>query len=88
MDTHKKYFIIHNNKLKYTSDTLDEAIKLVEKKVNKIVNYYQNELQESVYNIMVNIETLDKDEIRYDIIGNYKFTPIEVNTVFETFKII
>ena len=84
MDTHKKYFIIHNNNLKYISDTLDKAIKL-EKKVDKILNYYQNELEESVY---VNIETVDKDEIRYDIIVNYKFEDIEVNTVFETFKII
>ena len=82
------HFIIHNNNLKYTANTLDEAIKIVEEKIDKIVNYYQKELGDSVYNILVNIETDNKDEIKYNITGHYKFISIEINTVFETFKII
>lgn len=95
METAKKYFIIHNSNLKYTADTLDEAIKLVEKKVDKLATYYQTEIGDSVYNIIINIETENKSEIRYNITGHYKFVPngnvdmsIEVNTVFETFQII
>jgi len=76
-----KYIIYHNNKIKYTFDSKDQAIKIVESEINEITNYYSK--IDSVYTLKINNE----NDI-YTISAHYEFQNIKVDTVFETFKIV
>lgn len=86
------YSIYHNDKIKYTNKTREEAIKLVEKQVENISKYYSKIFDEP--NVDVSTDISNDIEQRspfrdiYIISGRYKFLEIEVNTVLEIFKIV
>ena len=76
-----QYFVYHNDKIKYSFDTKEEAIKIIESEMNQIVTYYSK--IDSVYTLKINNE----NDI-YTISGHYEFQNIKVDTIFENFKIV
>ena len=74
------YCIVHNDKVKHTFETKEEAIKVVDSLVNETAIYYLN--LNSVYTVNINVV----DNI-YTITGHYKFLNIELDTIFETFRV-
>lgn len=71
---------MHNDKVKHTFETKEEAIKVVDSLVNETAIYYLN--LNSVYTVNINVV----DNI-YTITGHYKFLNIELDTIFETFRV-
>ena len=74
------YCIVHNDKVKHTFENKEEAIKVVDSLVNETAIYYLN--LNSVYTVNINVV----DDI-YTITGHYKFLNIELDTIFETFRV-
>ena len=79
--TYDRYIIYHNDKIKYTVQSKNEALKIVENEIADITKYYSK--IDSVYKIIVSIQN-----DTYNICGHYEFQNIVVNKVFETFKIL
>jgi len=79
--TYDRYLIYHNDKIKYTVQFKNEALKIVENEIADITKYYSK--IDSVYKIIVSVQN-----DTYNICGHYEFQNIVVNKVFETFKIV
>ena len=75
------YRIYHNDKIKYTVESKNEALQIVDNEINHITNYYSN--IDSVYKINVSVQN-----DTYNIYAHYEFQNIVVSTIFETFKIV
>ena len=75
------YSIYHNDKIKYTVESKNEALQIVDNEINHITNYYSN--IDSVYKINVSVQN-----DTYNIYAHYEFQNIVVSTIFETFKIV